>query len=166
MKLEAYIGDERHEIEIKRDGANVIAMVDEREYTLEVSEPESDVFLIKDDGHIREVSVSPAQAGTLRTRAGAAEIDIRIADPRRLRGAGPASEHAGGSAEIKTAMPGKVVRILKSEGDSVSSGEGVVVVEAMKMQNELKSPKDGAVSTVRVVEGDTVAAGDILLIID
>ncbi|REJ79531.1 MAG: hypothetical protein DWQ47_02075 [Acidobacteria bacterium] len=63
-------------------------------------------------------------------------------------------------------MPGKVVRIIAKEGDEVVSGDGVIVVEAMKMQNEMKSPKDGAVKKILKQEGETVNAGDVLVVIE
>ena len=63
-------------------------------------------------------------------------------------------------------MPGKVVRIMVEKGASIERGEGVLVVEAMKMQNELKSPKNGIVKNIRVEEGSTVAAGDVLAVIE
>jgi biotin carboxyl carrier protein len=63
-------------------------------------------------------------------------------------------------------MPGKVVRVLLAEGDEVALGQGVVVVEAMKMQNEIKSPKSGRVIEVRVVEGSTVDANQVLAIVE
>ena len=71
-----------------------------------------------------------------------------------------------GIAEIKTAMPGKVVRVLVEVGSEVEKGDGIVVVEAMKMQNELKSPKDGVVKEIKFVDGSTVNTGDILAVIE
>ena len=63
-------------------------------------------------------------------------------------------------------MPGRVVRVLAEKGEAVEEHQGVVVIEAMKMQNELKTPKKGRVAELRVVPGDTVVAGDVLAIID
>jgi biotin carboxyl carrier protein len=63
-------------------------------------------------------------------------------------------------------MPGKVVRILLEAGANVEAGQGVVVVEAMKMQNELKSPRDGVIVSIDVTEGSTVNAGEVLAIIE
>ena len=97
---------------------------------------------------------------------GGHEFDIELTDPKRLRGSTVDAEHAGGAAEIKTAMPGKVVRILVAAGAEVQKGDGVLVVEAMKMQNEMKSPKDGIVKEIRTTEGSTVNAGDILAVIE
>ncbi len=61
-----------------------------------------------------------------------------------------------GRQVLASPMPGKVVRVLKKVGDAVSEGEGVVVVEAMKMENEIRSPKDGKVVEVLVREGQAV----------
>ena len=92
--------------------------------------------------------------------------EVRIIDPKRLRTAKGDDADTSGKAEVKTAMPGKVVRILAAEGDAVLKGDGVIVVEAMKMQNEMKSPKDGMISSIKFAEGDTVSAGDVLVVIE
>jgi biotin carboxyl carrier protein len=88
-------------------------------------------------------------------------FDIAVTDPRRWR---RNSAHGGGEGaqEIASPMPGKVVRILVAPGDEVTAGQGLVVVEAMKMQNEMKAPRAGRVLSVSTQEGSTVAAGDLL----
>ncbi len=63
-------------------------------------------------------------------------------------------------------MPGKIVRILVNEHDEVKAGQGIIVMEAMKMQNEMKSPKDGRVQKILTAEGSTVNAGDTLAIVE
>jgi len=63
-------------------------------------------------------------------------------------------------------MPGKVVRILAAESAEVEAGQGIVVVEAMKMQNEIKSPKKGVVRKVVAAEGAAVNAGDVLAVVE
>jgi biotin carboxyl carrier protein len=63
-------------------------------------------------------------------------------------------------------MPGRVVRLLVAAGDEVEEGQGVVVIEAMKMQNELKSPKAGRVVRVGTSVGDTVGSGDVLVVVE
>jgi len=63
-------------------------------------------------------------------------------------------------------MPGKVARILAEQGAEIKKGEGVLIVEAMKMQNEMKAPKDGIVKEIRCAEGETVNAGDVLAVIE
>ncbi len=83
-----------------------------------------------------------------------------------MRSAAVAGGDLSGAAEIKTAMPGKIVSILARQGAEIKQGEGVIIVEAMKMQNEIKSPKDGIVKEIRVAEGATVNAGDVLAVIE
>ncbi|MBA3631289.1 MAG: biotin/lipoyl-binding protein [Acidobacteria bacterium] len=162
MKLLAELDNEKHEVEIKRDGANIIAEVDGRKYELEASEPEPNVYLFKYDNKIYQIYVSPNGIANVGNR----QFEVKIIDPKRLRGTSGASKDAGGAAEIKTAMPGKLVRVLVEEGAEIKAGDGVLVVEAMKMQNEMKSPKDGIVKEIRFEEGATVNAGDVLAIIE
>ena len=164
MKLQAEIGDQKHDVEITREDGRVFASVDGRRYELEASEPEPGVFLFKHDNRIYEAVISGSDTKGLTTnvRIGTDEFDVKIIDPKRLRGAGNETEHGDGLAEIKTAMPGKVVRILVEIGSEVGKGDSVMVVEAMKMQNELKSPKAGIVKSIPTEEGATVAAGDVL----
>ena len=167
MKFHAELGDENHEIELKREDGKVFARVDDRDYELEVSEPEPGVYLFKHDGKIVEASVSSGRPGDpTQVRIGSTELEVKLIDPKRLRGAGSGAEHADGLVELKTAMPGKVVSILLEAGSTVEKGDGVMVVEAMKMQNELKSPKAGVIKEIRVTEGAAVSAGDILATIE
>ena len=67
-----------------------------------------------------------------------------------------------GSAVLTAVMPGKIVRILVSVGDEVKAGQEILVIEAMKMQNELKAPHDGRVTAIEVKENDSVNAGAAL----
>lgn len=168
MKLQAEINGSKYQIDFKREANRVFADINGRKYELEASVPEPNVFLFKHAGRIHQVFVSPqtSAAEPFHVTVGTREIDVTIVDPKRLRGFGAAGDDAGGSAEIKTAMPGKVVRILVAEGDAVQKGDGVIVVEAMKMQNEIKAPKDGKVRQIKVGTGDAVSAGEILVVIE
>lgn len=162
MKLNAELNNEKYEIEIKRDGERVYARVDDREYDLEASEVEPNVFLLKHENKIFQVYAAPNGIVNI----GNHQLEITLTDPKRLRGSGAGAALADGIVEIKTAMPGKLVRVLVSVGDAVTHGDGILVVEAMKMQNEMKSPKDGVVKEIRFAEGATVNAGDVLAIIE
>lgn len=168
MKLQAELNNEKYEIEIKREGGKVFAKIAEREYELEASQPEENVYLLKNEGKIYQIFISPRNnsAEPFAVNVGNHQLEINIFDPKKLRSSGAAGGNADGIAEIKTAMPGKLVRVLTEVGAEISAGEGVLVVEAMKMQNEMKSPKDGVVKEIRFAEGATVNAGDILAIIE
>ena len=167
MKLQAKISDEITNLEIHRDGDNVTARVGDREYQLEVNDIDRGLYLLKNNGCVYEVFVSagPANAPakvSIRNHS----FDVEVIDPRSLSRTASDHAHGDGQALIKTAMPGKVVRILVQAGDSLAEGDGVIVVEAMKMQNEMRSPKDGIVKEIRVDEGATVNAGDVLVVIE
>ena len=165
MKLNITDAETERTIEISRSGDCVSAAIDGRSYDLEVSQPESNVYLLRHDGRIFEITVDRHDSGVaaaLRSH----RFEYSVSDPRKLRSAGSDGASAQGSVQIKTAMPGKIVRILAEGGRSVAKGDGLLVVEAMKMQNEIKAPKDGVVAEIRVTEGATVAAGDVLAVIE
>ena len=96
---------------------------------------------------------------------GSRRFSAEVRDPRSLRGRVRAADDQG-PKKLSAPMPGKVVRILVHPGDEVETGTGVLVVEAMKMQNEVKSPKKGTIQKILVSEGAAVNAGDVLAIVE
>ena len=167
MKLEAQIGGSAHQLEIHVEGDKLFALVDDRKYEIEASEVEPGVYLLKNNGRVYQVTVSPhGISGGREISVRNNKYEINIFDPKRLRGSRSDHAEAGGQAEIRTAMPGKVVRIIAEIGAQVEKGTGVIVVEAMKMQNEMKSPIDGVVKEIKVEEGSTVNAGEVLVVIE
>jgi biotin carboxyl carrier protein len=92
-------------------------------------------------------------------------LSMEVFDPRDLR-PGQSSSANQGRQEIGASMPGKVIRVLVAAGDAVEEGQGLVVVEAMKMQNEMKSPKAGRVVEIRARPDATVGAGEILVVVE
>jgi len=93
---------------------------------------------------------------------GLAEYQAEVNDPRLWRGRKHGVLDVAGRQQIAAPMPGKVVRLLVKEGDLVAAGQGLLVVEAMKMQNEVRSPKAGKVEKLLVKENQPVNAGDVL----
>jgi len=91
---------------------------------------------------------------------------VELEDERERAARSAARERGGGGGEIKSIMPGVVVRILASEGESVSKGEPLLILEAMKMQNEIQAPVDGTVSRIHVTEGTAVASGTKLVTLE
>ncbi len=162
MKLLAELNNEKHEIEINFEGENIFARIDGKEYRIESSEVEPDVYLFKYNHQIHQIYVAPNGLVNI----GNQQLEIKVIDPKRLRGSTGSEAETEGIAEIKTAMPGRIVRILVAEGDEVIHGQGIIVVEAMKMQNEMKSPKDGVVKSIKVENGVNVQAGEVLVIIE
>ena len=95
----------------------------------------------------------------------AQRIAWEAGDPRSLR---QRRRHtrADGPAILKASMPGRVVRLMVERNETVAAHQGVLVIEAMKMQNEIKSPKEGRVAEIRVMPGDTVRSGEVLAVIE
>jgi biotin carboxyl carrier protein len=96
---------------------------------------------------------------------GSVRYEAEVRDPRSLRSRARAVDDHG-PRKLTAPMPGKVVRILLTEGAEVEAGTGILVVEAMKMQNEVKSPKKGKIQKMLVNEGAAVNAGDVLGIVE
>jgi biotin carboxyl carrier protein len=111
------------------------------------------------DGQSFDVTVSASEV-----EIEGVPFQAEVEDPRKWN---PASSGVSLHTEaIKAPMPGKVVRILVKEGDAVAARQGVVVVEAMKMQNELKSPRAGRIASIPVRENESVAKGSVLVLIE
>ena len=110
----------------------------------------------------RSYDVRPGAAGVF---VDGRHYAVEVADPREMAG-DAAAGGADGGYSLKSQMPGKVVRVLVSEGDRVEAGQGIVVMEAMKMQNELKTRRGGVVSRVAAREGATVTAGELLAVVE
>jgi biotin carboxyl carrier protein len=165
MKLKARIGDREEELLLKLEEGRISAEIGNRVYELAVREIEPDCYLFFLHHNVHECRVSERPSGfevTIRGRS----HEVTIVDPKRLRSGQNSDRHHHGVVEIRASMPGKVVRVQTEAGEAVEKGAGVVVVEAMKMQNEMKSPRDGVVVSINVKAGDTVNAGDVLAVIE
>jgi len=103
--------------------------------------------------------------GEIHIGVGSQRFLAEVRDPRSLRSRTRAADDHG-PKQLSAPMPGKVVRILLTQGTTVEAGAGVLVVEAMKMQNEVKSPKKGTIQKILVTEGAAVNAGDVLAIVE
>jgi biotin carboxyl carrier protein len=133
---------------------------DDSETAAQVEMPEPGVYSILIDGRSFDARVEEA-SGSLIVVIDGHRFEIEVRDPRR-RVRKAAGRHGEGIQEVRAPMPGKVIRVLIAPGDAISAGQGLIVVEAMKMQNELKAQRDGRVATVAAREGATVTAGEIL----
>ena len=93
------------------------------------------------------------------------EMFVAVRDPRQWRRRGGGALEAEGQQQVIAPMPGKIIRVLVKAGESVETGQGLLVVEAMKMQNEIRSPKSGKVERLSVVEGQVVNAGEVVAVV-
>jgi len=121
------------------------------------------IFSVLLNGDSHQIRIAPRPDGTLTLHTGLAEYHAEVTDPRSWRGRRHGAVEAEGRQQITAPMPGKVVRLLVKQGDSVEAGQGLLVVEAMKMQNEIRSPKSGKIEKLFAKEGQPVNAGEVLL---
>ena len=130
------------------------------ECAADVEMPEHGVYSILIGGRSYDAFVTESATGMVVSIDGH-RFEVSVRDPRQWsrKGAGANGE---GVQTIVSPMPGKVVRVLVAAGDPVEPGQGIVVVEAMKMQNEMKADRAGKVLTLTAKEGATVSAGDVL----
>jgi len=140
-------------------------LVDGRKVELDAVLPLPDVLSILIEGNAWQVR-RERLASSLQIWVGDQSYAAEVSDPRSLRNRKARGDAGKGPRHLVAPMPGKVVRFLVEENAAVEAGQGVVVVEAMKMQNEIKSPKKGTIQKILVSEGAAVNAGDVLAIVE
>ena len=163
IKLHADIDGNQLELKLRLEGNSVHAQVAGRSYELQFHQTTSGLVLRRGT-HIYDCRVTETGKANADFEVELREknYSVHLVDPKRLRSQQSASAHDHGLARITAPMPGKVVRLLVEVGAQVEAGAGIVVVEAMKMQNEMKSPKAGVVTSLHAAAGATVNAGDVL----
>jgi biotin carboxyl carrier protein len=140
--------------------------IDGRRYSAEVSEPEPGLYVILIGGRVFRCTIDRTPDGSTEVIVNGRRRTIEVRDPKRTGARSGSAAGAGGRAVLTAPMPGKIVRVLRAVGDEIEAEAGLLVVEAMKMQNEVRSPKAGRVAEIRVEEGQTVNAGDVLAIVE
>lgn len=139
------LGDKNFEVNLRQThGRSYLAMVGNRTFDFSISSDGDDLVII--------------------SRRGVNRVTLIDKSRRRLQSLG--ERVISGRVEIKAMMPGRVVNLLVKPGDDVTADQGVLVVEAMKMENELKSPKAGKVVEIKVSVGQAVEKGEILAVIE
>lgn len=130
----------------------------------QIAEIEPGLYSVLDGTRSMEARVSRNDTGYV-VEVDGRVLEVELEDPRELR-KGVRHHAREGRVDVKAPMPGKVVRVLVAVGDTVEEGQGLMVVEAMKMQNEMKAPKDGKVVALAGKEGASVAAGQVLVTLE
>jgi len=162
MKYEVHMEGKTRVVELERHGAAWRITLDGQPVAADAIEISPGVYSILLEGHAHEVRVMSAPDGSLKVQSGLYEFAAEVVDPRSWRGRRHGVLEAEGRQQILAPMPGKVVRLLVKAGDKVEAGQGLLVVEAMKMQNEIRSPKSGVVERLQAKEGQPVNAGEVL----
>jgi len=165
MVYDVIVGGKPHRLELEKAGAGWKCRLDGKEVHVDAVLPRRDVLSLLIDGHAFEVKREQT-ATDLHMWVGSTRFAVELRDPRSLRARKGAALDEKGPRKILAPMPGRVVRVLVAEQAEVEAGQGIVVVEAMKMQNEIKSPKKGVVQKIFARAGAAVNAGEVLVIVE
>ncbi|HLV88555.1 MAG TPA: biotin/lipoyl-containing protein [Candidatus Sulfotelmatobacter sp.] len=164
MTYDVTIDGRSYRLELSQAEGRWSCRIDGREVAVDAVLARPDVLSLRIGDQAFEVKCERV-GGELHLWVGSQRFSAEIRDPRSLRGRSRSADDQG-PKKLTAPMPGKVVRILVTQGADVEAGAGVLVVEAMKMQNEIKSPKKGTIQRILTEEGAAVNAGDVLAIVE
>lgn len=165
MKYAVLVDGISRALELERQGNGSLRVhLDGKVFDADAVEIVPGTFSILIGGRVFEAQVLPGK-GSLSIRCAGRDFAVEVRDPRAWRGSRSGALEAAGRQQIVAPMPGKVVRVLVAAGDAVEAGQGLLVVEAMKMQNEIRAPKSGTIERVFVGEGQAVSAGEPLVVV-
>jgi biotin carboxyl carrier protein len=165
MRFDIGLGGRIYRLELQKKKDQWECRLDGREISIQAAQVGADTLSLLMDGRSFEVKNEPALDGITVFIRGI-RYEVSIEDPRSWRGRTRAAQAGAGPQKLIASMPGKVVRVLAREGDNIVAGQGIAVVEAMKMQNEIRSPRAGVLKKLLAHEGMKVTAGEVLGIVE
>jgi len=164
MTYDVIIDNQRFRLELDRNDGSWQCRLNGQPVVIDAVLARRDVLSVILNGKAYEIK-RERTATDMHLWVGPVRYEVVLRDPRSLRSRASSADEKG-PRKLVAPMPGKVVRVLAEEGSDVEAGQGVLVVEAMKMQNEIKSPKKGVVRKIAVRAGGTVNAGDVLAVVE
>lgn len=164
MVYDVTIDGTKYRLELEHPEGGWQCRVNGRDVPVDAILARRDVLSVIVNGQAFEIK-RERTANDLHLWIGSARYSVEVRDPRSLRSRATVEDEKG-PRKLTAPMPGRVVRILVEQGAELEAGQGVVVVEAMKMQNEIKSPKKGVLQKLVAREGSTVNAGDVLAVVE
>ena len=166
MTYDVVVDGKTHRLELTRGESTWHCTVDGESMEVDAALTARDILSLLIDNKAYEIKRERSLQGELHMVIGSARYAVDVQDPRSLRTRRATAGTEAGPQKVTAAMPGKIVRIMVQEKDEVTAGQAILVMEAMKMQNEIKSPKAGRVQKLLTSEGSTVNAGDTLAVIE
>lgn len=162
VQLQGNSGTKKQVVDLEPDGTGYRVLLDGKPVAADAVQVAPNTISILLEGQSFEIHVSPGPSGTLKLQCGSQEFAAEVIDSRAWQGRKHGTVEMEGRQAVTALMSGKVVKVLVRVGSEVAAEQGVLVVEAMKMQNEIRSPKTGRIERLLVEEGQTVNSGDIL----
>jgi biotin carboxyl carrier protein len=165
LKCEIELDGKLRSVELTHTGERARWTIDGRALDANAAEVSPGIYSILIGGKSLEARVESRSDSELRVAVAGREFNAAIRNSRKWKRNRAAGTEAEGRQQVTAPMPGKIVLVLVKTGEAVDAGQGIVVVEAMKMQNEIRSPRSGTVERLLVVEGQTVNAGELVAIV-
>jgi biotin carboxyl carrier protein len=165
MLYDATIDGKNYRLELDHAAGRWRCRVDGRDILVDAVLTGGDVLSVLIDGKAYEIKRERTPTET-HLWVGSARYAADVRDPRSLYSRKVGAGDEKGPKKLIAPMPGKIVRVLVAEKSEVQAGQGILVMEAMKMQNEIKSPKKGLVQKLVAIQGASVNAGDVLAIVE
>lgn len=165
MVYEVIVNGKSHRLELEKAAGGWECRLNGQPVNIDAAITRHDVLSLLVDGHAYEIKREQT-ATDLLMWVGSTRFVVELRDPRSLRSRNQDAGDEKGPRKIVAPMPGRIVRLLVTENSEVEVGQGIVVVEAMKMQNEIKSPKKGVVKKISATPGAAVNPGDVLAIVE
>jgi biotin carboxyl carrier protein len=165
MVYEVIVEGKQHRLELQKVAGCWECRIDGQTFHIDALIPRPDVLSLLIDGQAYEIKREQTAANLL-LWVGTRGFEVELRDPRSLRSRQKVARNDKGPRNIVAPMPGRIVRILVEANAEVEAGQGIVVVEAMKMQNEIKSPKKGVIRKIVAIPGAAVNPGDVLAVVE
>jgi biotin carboxyl carrier protein len=169
MKFEVQLrgpsGEQTRVVDVERNAGGWRISLDGQPVEADIVEVAPHTLSILLEGRSYTIQITRPSDGVLKLQTALQEFTAEVADPRAWRGRTHGALQLEGRQQVTAPMPGKVVRVLVKLGDKVEAGQGLMVVEAMKMQNEIRSPKTGSIERLLAKEGQPVNAGEVLCVV-
>jgi biotin carboxyl carrier protein len=165
VQLQGPSGKQTRIVDLERSGDAWRISLDGQPIEADIIEIAPHTISILLDGRSYTLQITEPSLGVLQLQTPFQEFTAEVADPRAWRGRTHGALQLVGRQHVAAPMPGKVVRVLVNVGDQVEAGQGLLVVEAMKMQNEIRSPKTGIIERLLAKEGQPVNAGEVLCVV-
>jgi biotin carboxyl carrier protein len=162
VELVVVVGEREERVSVEQRGGSVDLRIGDRAYRVDVAQRGSLLSLVV-DGRQVEVVVTSSSHGEYRVSGAESAVDVQVRDPlTHLASTSRGGTRSRGTKLVRAYMPGRVVSLLIQEGDTVEAGQGILVLEAMKMENEIQTELAGVVERLFVTAGQAVEAGDPL----
>ena len=170
MRYEIEVGGRTRQVVVTRVGGGFAVTVDHRTWNVDVARIDAQTMslIVNSDGFrsVSEITVVPDQStGQLTVHVGATPVVVTVNGRRRWGRKDEGAVAGSGPQRVTAPMPGRIVRVLVNPGEAVRARQPLLVVEAMKMENELRAGRDGRVAEVHAREGASVDAGALLIVI-